>query len=86
MFQNLDTLDDLGLFQKADAEQKKILQAVNFMLTKKRPNPNMQIQTKLDAINSQINNVQDMLENSDSGGSDTVVTLDNQEVEFKNDK
>ena len=55
--------------------------ANNFMLTTKKQNPLQQISHKLGMINNQLSN-QDS-DDSGGGGGDTVVELDNQEVEFK---
>ena len=81
LFKEVDLLDTLGLFREADNIQKAILAANNFMLTTKKQNPVQQISHKLDMINNQLSN-QDS-DDSGGGGGDTVVELDNQEVEFK---
>ena len=82
IFKQADILDELGLFEAADSVDKKVF-AINFMLTKKKVNPQQQIKTQLDTLSSQMQALQDSADDSDGGGGDTNITLDDKDVEFK---
>ena len=82
MFKKADMLDELGLFKAADCVDEKT-SAVNFMLTKKKVNPQQQMKTQLDTLSSQMHTLQDSMQDDGGGDGDTNITLDNKDVEFK---
>lgn len=82
MLDFFDFLDQAGLYKEADELQKYVFSANNFITTKKKQTPQQQINTKLDSLSLQFNNLQDALENYDDGG-DVKVELDGKEVQFK---
>ena len=81
MFKEADILDSLGLYKAADRVDKNTF-AVNFMLTKKKVNPQQQMKTQLDTLSSQMHTLQDSMQDG-GGDGDTNITLDNKDVEFK---
>ena len=85
MFDKVNYLDSISLYQQADNLEKIILSVNNFTLTKKKINPAQDIKNKLNALQTQMGVLKDSMDDSggDSGGGNTEVMLDDQEVEFK---
>lgn len=78
-----DFLDDIGFYKEADELQKFVLSSNNFMLNKKKKSFPQTLNMKLDFVNNNLNEMKDMFEENMNEGGDTKVTLDNQQVEFK---
>jgi hypothetical protein len=81
-FEYLNKLDQNGMFAKADKLEKQIF-AANFNLTKKKITPQQQLNNKLDAINTQVLDLKDKMDDADSQGGETKLVLDGNQVEFK---
>jgi hypothetical protein len=76
MFEEIDILESLGLYKEAD-DLYKIILSNNFMLTKKKVNPQRRIDRRLDSIDSQLGGITNSL---DQNGKSTP-TDDNIVVE-----
>ncbi len=70
------------VYGKADRLEKQIF-AANFNLTKKKITPQQQLNNKLDAINTQVLDLKDKMDDADSQGGETKLVLDGNQVEFK---
>lgn len=58
------------MHKQADKLEKTLLAINNFMLTKKKPNPQQQINTKLDVLNSKVTELYDSMEDSSADSSE----------------
>jgi hypothetical protein len=65
MFEEIDILESLGLYKEAD-DLYKIILSNNFMLTKKKVNPQRRIDRRLDSIDSQLGGITNSLD--ENGG------------------
>ena len=74
MFKEIDILDSLGMYKEADALLKIIL-SNNFMLTKKKKNPQEKTNRRLDLIDSQLFGINQALENpgENKDSNETIV-------------
>jgi len=70
MFEKINFLDNLGMHKQADKLEKTLLAINNFMLTKKKPNLQQQINTKLDVLNSKVTELYDSMEDSSADSSE----------------
>ena len=87
MFELAEVLDSLGCYREADAVEKTII-ANHFMLTKKKIDPQKQLNNKLNELQSGITNLQQSMDDDqtgDEGSTNIKVTPEKvQDVETVN--
>lgn len=78
-------MEKMGKYKEVDYIMKKILATNNFLLTKKKRNPQQEMIDQLNMVNARISDLEENVNTMDLGSEPTEIILDNKEVKFKND-